>query len=73
MDIYGYLNCHEFAAHPSRKRNNGGMKRPARNRGKRLRLEEEFDRDGDVGGDWLSVARGRFVSILLECCHGRAL
>ena len=38
-------------------------------RGK-LWLEEEFDCDGDVSGDWLSVARGRFVSVLLERCHG---
>jgi hypothetical protein len=43
------------------------------NRGRGLRLEEEFDRDGDVGGDWLSVPRGRFVLVLLECCYGSAL
>lgn len=42
-------------------------------RPKRLRLEEEFDRDGDVGGNWLSVAGGWFVLVLLEGCDGGAL
>ena len=48
---------------------------PARhaNRGRNLWLEEEFDCDGDVGGDWLSMPRSRFVLVLLERCHGRAL
>jgi hypothetical protein len=46
---------------------------PARKSGEGLRLEEEFDCDGDVGGDWLSAACGRFVAILLECGHGGAL
>ena len=48
---------------------------PARqeNRGRKLWLEEEFDRDRDMSGDWLSVPRGRFVLVLLECCYGGAL
>ena len=48
---------------------------PARhaNRGRNLWLEEEFDRDRDMSGDWLSVSRCGFVLVLLECCYGGAL
>ena len=31
-----------------------------------LGLEQEFDGDGYVSRDWLSVLRGRLVSVLLE-------